>query len=182
MTIWKDPKRFKDVYFTKIPGCYQASDYAVMDTDGYFWLLGRADEVLKIAGHRIGTIELEDVLISHPAVAESAVTAKSDPIKMQVPIAFVILRPGNKPSPQLKTELMNHVRHNLGAIAVPENVYFVSKLPKTRSGKIMRRLLGAIVGERSLGDVTTLEDGTSVEEAQKVYDELKSEIQAGVPT
>jgi acetyl-CoA synthetase len=181
MTIWRDPKRFKEVYFTRFPGMYQASDYAMRDEDGYFWLLGRADEVLKIAGHRIGTIELEDVLISHPAVAESAVTAKPDAVKMQVPVAFVILRAGYKPSPQLKTELIDYVRQTLGGIAVPENIYFVNKLPKTRSGKIMRRLLGAIVGERQMGDVTTLEDGTSVEEAQNAYDDLKSEMESTSP-
>jgi acetyl-CoA synthetase len=146
------------------------------DEDGYYWFLGRADEVLKIAGHRISTTELEDVLISHPTVAESAVIGKADPIKMQVPVAFVTLRPESRASPQLRTDLINHVRDNLGPIAAPEAVYFVSKLPKTRSGKIMRRLLGAIVEERALGDVTTLEDGTSVEEAQQSYRELKAEI------
>jgi acetyl-CoA synthetase len=176
ITIWDDPKRFREAYFKKFPGVYFAADYAMKDEDGYFWFLGRADEVLKIAGHRISTTELEDVLISHPAVAESAVIGKADPIKMQVPVAFVTLRPEFKPSPQLRTDLINHVRDNLGHIAAPESLYFVSKLPKTRSGKIMRRLLGAIVEERSLGDVTTLEDGASVEEAQQSYDELKAEI------
>ncbi len=176
MTLWRDPERFKQVYFTKFPGIYQASDYAMKDEDGYFWLLGRADEVLKIAGHRIGTIELEDVLISHPSVAESAVAGMPDPVKMQVPVAFVILRPGFKPSPQLKVELINHVRHNLGSIATPAEIYFVNKLPKTRSGKIMRRLLRSIVDEKPLGDITTLEDGTSVEEAKQAYEELKLEM------
>lgn len=146
------------------------------DEDGYFWLLGRADEVLKVAGHRIGTIELEDALISHPAVAESAVIGKADPIKMQVPVAFVILRPGHIASPQLRTELINHIRQTIGPIAAPQSLYFVNKLPKTRSGKIMRRLIGAVVEERSIGDTTTLEDATSVEEAQKAYEDFKAEI------
>jgi len=149
-----------------------------MDEDGYFWFLGRADEVMKVAGHRIGTIELEDVLISHPAVAESAVMGKPDPVKMQVPVAFVTLRPNYSPSPQLRVELLNHVRHNLGSIATPETIYFVNRLPKTRSGKIMRRLLSAIVDERPLGDITTLEDGTSVDEAKQAYEELKLELKS----
>ncbi|HVP22564.1 MAG TPA: acetate--CoA ligase [Conexivisphaerales archaeon] len=180
MAIWDDPKRFREAYFKKFPGKYFAADFAMKDEDGYFWFLGRADEVLKIAGHRISTTELEDVLISHPSVAESAVIGKADPIKMQVPVAFVTLRPENRPSPQLRTDLINHVRNNLGPIAAPDAIYFVSKLPKTRSGKIMRRLLGAIVEERALGDVTSLEDGTSVEEAQKSYEELKAEIAAAM--
>jgi len=180
MAIWENPKRFREAYFKKIPGMYMASDYAMKDEDGYFWFLGRADEVLKVAGHRISTTELEDVLISHPAVAESAVIGKADPIKMQVPVAFVTLRPDSRASPQLRVELINHVRHNLGSIAAPENIYFVSKLPKTRSGKIMRRLLGAIVEERALGDITTLEDGTSIEEAKQSYEELKAELKAAL--
>ena len=94
ITLWNDPEKFKQVYFTRFPGVYYAGDFAMKDDDGYFWLLGRADEVLKVAGHRIGTIELEDSLISHPAVAESAVIGKSDPVKMEVPVAFVVLKPG----------------------------------------------------------------------------------------
>lgn len=176
MTLWRDPENFKQVYFTRFPGVYYPGDYAMKDEDGYFWLLGRADEVLKVAGHRIGTIELEDALIAHPAVAESAVIGKSDPVKMQVPVAFVVLRPGYKSSQELRNELMSHVREMIGSIAVPESLYFVDKLPKTRSAKIMRRVIGAVVEERPIGDTTTLEDETSVEEAKKAYDELKAEI------
>jgi len=178
MTLWNDPERFSSVYFSKYPGYYYPGDYAVKDRDGYFWLLGRADEVLKVAGHRIGTIELEDALISHPAVAESAVIGKADPIKMQVPVAFVVLRPGREPSHRLRTELMNHIRKTIGPIAVPEAIYFVEKLPKTRSGKIMRRVVGAVAQEKPIGDVTTLEDETSVEEARKAYDDLKMEMKS----
>jgi acetyl-CoA synthetase len=178
MTLWNDPERFSSVYFSKYPGCYYPGDYAVKDRDGYFWLLGRADEVLKVAGHRIGTIELENALISHGAVAESAVIGKPDPIKMQVPVAFVVLRPGHKPSQRLRTELLNHIRKTIGPIAVPDAIYFVDKLPKTRSGKIMRRVVGAVASEKSIGDITTLEDETSVEEAKRAYDELKLEIKA----
>jgi acetyl-CoA synthetase len=178
MTLWNDPEKFTQVYFTRFPGIYYAGDFAMKDDDGYFWLLGRADEVLKVAGHRIGTIELEDSLISHPAVAESAVIGKSDPIKMEVPVAFVVLRPGHKPTTELRQDLMNHVRNTIGPIAVPETIYFVSKLPKTRSAKIMRRVVRAVVEQKNIGDVTTLEDETSVEEMMKAYGELQAEISA----
>ena len=178
ITLWGDHERFKTTYFSRFKGMYYPGDFAMRDDDGYFWLLGRADEVLKVAGHRIGTIELENALISHPAVAESAVIGKADPIKMQVPVAFVILRPGNTPSPQLRVELINHIRQTIGPIAAPQNLYFVNRLPKTRSGKIMRRIIGAVVEERSLGDTTTLEDETRVEEARKAYEDFKAEIQA----
>ena len=176
MTLWKDESRFESVYFTRFRGCYYPGDFALRDSDGYFWMLGRADEVLKVAGHRIGTIELEDALISHPAVAESAVIGKSDPIKMQVPVAFVVLRPGKSPSPELRKELLLHVRNTIGPIAMPEAIYFVEKLPKTRSGKIMRRVVGAVVQETPIGDVTTLEDQTSVDEARRAYEELRSQM------
>jgi acetyl-CoA synthetase len=176
MTLWRDPEKFRNVYFTRFPGVYYPADYAMKDEDGYFWLLGRADEVLKVAGHRIGTIELEDVLISHPAVAESAVIGKPDPVKMQVPVAFVTLRPGYKPSEELKQELLNHVKRSFGAIAVPENIFFVEKLPKTRSAKIMRRIIGAVVQGKPVGDVTTLEDETSVEEAKRAYEEFRAQL------
>jgi acetyl-CoA synthetase len=176
MTLWNDPEKFKQVYFTRFPGIYYAGDYALKDDDGYFWLLGRADEVLKVAGHRIGTIELEDSLISHPAVAESAVIGKSDPVKMEVPVAFVVLKSGFDPTPELKKELSNHVRTTIGPIAVPEAIYFVAKLPKTRSAKIMRRVVRAVVEGKPIGDVTTLEDETSVEEMKNAYRELQAEI------
>ncbi|MDA4112117.1 MAG: acetate--CoA ligase [Thaumarchaeota archaeon] len=178
MTLWNDPERFSSVYFSKYPGLYYPGDYALKDRDGYFWLLGRADEVLKVAGHRIGTIELEDALISHASVAESAVIGKSDAIKMQVPVAFVVLRPGFKASKELRIELLNHIRNTIGPIAVPDAIYFVDKLPKTRSGKIMRRVVGALVEERPIGDVTTLEDESSVDDARRAYEELKNEIEA----
>jgi len=178
MTLWNDPEKFKQVYYTRFPGIYYAGDYAMRDNEGYFWLLGRADEVLKVAGHRIGTIELEDSLISHPAVAESAVIGKSDPVKMEVPVAFVVLRPGFEPSPELKKELSNHVRKTIGPIAVPETIYFVTKLPKTRSAKIMRRVMKAVVEGKSIGDTTTLEDETSVEEMKNAYSGLQAEMKS----
>jgi len=181
MTLWNDAENFKQVYFTRFPGVYYAGDYAMRDDDGYFWLLGRADEVLKVAGHRIGTIELEDSLISHPAVAESAVIGKSDPVKMEVPVAFVVLKPEYAPTPELRKELMNHVRTTIGPIAVPEAIYFVSRLPKTRSAKIMRRVVRAVVEGKPIGDITTLEDETSVEEMKNAYGELQAEISKAEP-
>jgi len=177
MTLWQDAEKFKQVYYTRFPGIYYAGDYAMKDDDGYFWLLGRADEVLKVAGHRIGTIELEDSLISHPAVAESAVIGKSDPVKMEVPVAFVVLRPGFEPSAELRKELSNHIRTTIGPIAVPDAIYFVTKLPKTRSAKIMRRVMKAVVENKLVGDTTTIEDETSVEEMKNAYSNLQAEMQ-----
>jgi acetyl-CoA synthetase len=179
MTLWNDPEKFKQVYFTRFPGVYYAGDYSMKDDDGYFWLLGRADEVLKVAGHRIGTVELEDALIQHPAVAESAVIGKSDPVKMEVPVAFIVLKPNYSPSEQLRKELSQHVRTSIGPIAVPENIYFVSRLPKTRSAKIMRRVVRAVVEGKPIGDITTLEDDTSVAEMKNAYADLQAEISKG---
>ncbi len=179
LTLWEDKERFDSVYFKRFPGKYYAADYAMKDHDGYFWLLGRADEVLKIAGHRIGTIELEDILISHPAVAESAVIGKFDEVKGESPVAFVVLRPGHGPTPAMRRDLMDHVRNSMGPIAVPGALYFVEKLPKTRSGKIMRRLIKAVVEEKALGDISTLEDSSSVDEAERAYRELQAEIHRG---
>ncbi len=177
MTLWGDRERFESVYFSRFKGMYYAADYAMQDSDGYFWLLGRADEVLKIAGHRIGTIELEDTLIMHPAVAESAVIGRSDAIKGETAVAFVILKQGHAPTQELRKELSNHVRSHMGPIAVPSSLYFVDRLPKTRSGKIMRRVIRAVVEEKSIGDVSTLEDSASVDEANRAYIELKEQIE-----
>jgi acetyl-CoA synthetase len=179
MTLWNDHEKFKQTYFMRFPGVYYAGDYAMKDDDGYFWLLGRADEVLKVAGHRLGTVELEDSLISHPAVAESAVIGKSDPIKMEVPVAFVVLRSGFEATDQLRKELANHVRTTIGPIAVPEAIYFVNKLPKTRSAKIMRRVVKAVVEGKPIGDITTLDDDTSVEEMKNAYGELQAQLNKG---
>lgn len=143
------------------------------DEEGYFWLLGRADEVLKIAGHRLGTMELESAIVSHPAVSEAAVISKPHEIKGEAIVVFTILKQGYDPSDELKTDLKNHLRKIVGPVATPEQVYFVSKLPKTRSGKIMRRVLKALVSGMSIGDVTTLEDEASIEEAKQAYEEFK---------
>lgn len=177
MTLWNDAEKFKQTYFMRFPGMYYAGDYSMKDDDGYFWLLGRADEVLKVAGHRLGTVELEDSLIAHPAVAESAVIGKSDPVKMEVPVAFVVLRPGFEPTEQLRKELSNQIRTTIGPIAVPEMIYFVNRLPKTRSAKIMRRVVKAVVENKPIGDITTLEDDTSVEEMKNAYGELQAQLE-----
>ena len=144
-TIWKDPDRFKQTYFGRWPGIYYSGDYAVRDPEGYFWLLGRADEVLKVAGHRIGTVELESALVAHPAVSEAAVMGKEDAVKGEVPVAFVVLRSGFTPSDELRADLIKQIRTTIGPIATPDAIIIVNKLPKTRSGKIMRRLLKAVL-------------------------------------
>jgi acetyl-CoA synthetase len=174
--VYGNPKRYEESYWSKFPGIYNTGDYAIRDKDGYFWILGRADEVLKIAGHRIGTVEIEDAAVSHPAVAEAGVASIPDPIKGDAIVIFVILKEGFSPSPGLRDELKGTVRKSLGPVATPEEIYFVSKLPKTRSGKIMRRILRAVATSASIGDLTTLEDESSVEEVKKVYEELKREV------
>jgi len=175
--IWGDPERYIKTYWSRFPDMFYAGDYAIKDEDGYIWVLGRADEVLKVAGHRLGTYELESALVAHPTVAEAAVIGVPDPIKGEVPIAFVVLKHGVVPNDELRKELKEHVRKTIGPIAEPAQIFFVTKLPKTRSGKIMRRLLKAVATGAPLGDVTTLEDETSVEEAKKAYEELRAEIE-----
>ena len=173
MTIYGDPERYKQTYWSKFPSLYFAGDYAIKDEDGYFWILGRADEVLKIAGHRIGTAEIEGAVVSHKAVAEAAVIGKPDPIKGEKLATFIILREGYTPSNELAKEIREHVRKIIGPIAYLDEVYFVKNLPKTRSGKIMRRLLKAVALHMPLGDLSTLEDEASIEEVKKAYEEFK---------
>ena len=180
-TLWKDPERYKQVYYGRFPNVYYTGDYAVKDPEGYFWLLGRADEVLKVAGHRIGTVELESALVSHPAVSEAAVMGKADPVKGEVPVAFVVLRSGYTPSEELRRELVQHIRKTIGPIATPNAIIIVNKLPKTRSGKIMRRLLKAVLTGAALGDISTLEDEASVEEIKSAYEELRRQVSETKP-
>jgi acetyl-CoA synthetase len=168
-----NPERYKEAYWSRFPGTYYTGDYAVKDRDGYFWILGRADEILKVAGHRIGTAELEDAAVSHPQVAEAAVVSKADPVKGESIVIFVRLKEGVSPSPGLKGDLASHMRKMVGPIATPDEVYFTAKLPKTRSGKIMRRILKAVASGASIGDLSTLEDEASVEEVVRSYQELK---------
>jgi len=171
--IYGNPERYKEAYWSRFPGMFHTGDYAIKDKDGYFWLLGRADEVLKIAGHRIGTAELEDAAVSHPQVAEAAVVSKADPVKGESIVVFAILTEGNAPSVELKKDLTSHMRRMVGPIATPDEIYFVSSLPKTRSGKIMRRVLKAVANGATIGDLTTLEDEASVEEIVRAYQDLK---------
>jgi acetyl-CoA synthetase len=175
-TLWKDPERFKQTYFGRWPNTYYTGDYAVKDNEGYFWLLGRADEVLKVAGHRIGTVELESALVSHQAVSEAAVMGKEDAVKGEVPVAFVTLRTGYMPSDELRTELIKHIRNTIGPIATPDAIIIVNKLPKTRSGKIMRRLLKAVLVGAPLGDTSTLEDEASVDDIKATYEEMRKQL------
>lgn len=156
-TIWGAPERYEE-YWSKIPGAYLAGDVATMDEDGYITVLGRADDVLNVAGHRIGTADVESALVSHPAVGEAAVIGKADPIKGEAIKAFVLLRTGHTAADDLRHALIEHVRHVLGPIAVPSELDFVTKLPKTRSGKIMRRLLKAQEMGLDPGDLTTIEE------------------------
>jgi acetyl-CoA synthetase len=175
-TLWKDPERYKQTYFGRWPNIYYTGDYAVKDPEGYFWLLGRADEVLKVAGHRIGTVELESALVAHPAVSEAAVMGKEDAVKGEVPVAFVVLRSGFTPSEELRAELVKHIRTTIGPIATPDAIIIANKLPKTRSGKIMRRLLKAVLVGAPLGDTSTLEDEASVEDIKATYEELRKQL------
>jgi len=161
--IYKDDKRYRDTYWSRFPGKFLAGDGARRDKDGYFWLMGRVDDVMKISGHRISTTEVESALVSHPKVAESAVIGREDPVTGQAIFAFVTLRAGNDGSEDLSTELRAHVVKSIGSLARPKTIMFTPELPKTRSGKIMRRLLRDIANGQALGDTTTLADATVVE-------------------
>jgi acetyl-CoA synthetase len=172
-TIWGDDKRYVETYFSKWPSrpdLYFAGDGAKRDDDGYFWILGRVDDVLNVAGHRIGTMEVESALVGHPAVAEAAVVGKAHPLKGQALAAFVTLRAGRESSTELRDELRDFVAEKIGAIARPDDVLFSADLPKTRSGKIMRRLLRDIAEGRALGDTTTLADPQVVATLKQQYE------------
>jgi len=158
-TIWGDPQRFEQQYFSRIPGIYFTGDAARCDEDGYFWILGRVDDVMNVSGHRLSTMEVESALVRHPAVAEAAVVGKPHEITGQAVCCFVTLKQGWQPGDELARELRQWVAHEIGAFARPEEIRFTEALPKTRSGKIMRRLLREIVTSHTVtGDVTTLED------------------------
>ena len=162
--IWGDPKRYQDTYWSRFPGRYFAGDGCKLDDDGYLWLLGRVDDVMNVSGHRISTAEVESALVSHPSVAEAAVVGANDATTGQAIIAYVTLRGGLDASID---DLRNHVSHEIGAIAKPKTIYFTPDLPKTRSGKIMRRLLRDVAEGRNLGDTTTLADASVVNELQR---------------
>jgi acetyl-CoA synthetase len=156
--IWGDEARYQEQYWTKVPGMYLTGDNARCDPDGYYWIMGRIDDVINVSGHRLSTIEVESALVSHPAVAEAAVVGKPDEIKGQAISAFVTLRTG-EPNEEVRKALKMHVRKEIGALAQPDDIHFTAVLPKTRSGKIMRRLLRDIAaGKEQVGDTSTLED------------------------
>ncbi len=161
--IYGDPERYKETYWSRFPGMYFAGDGAKKDLDGYLWLLGRVDDVMNVAGHRISTTEVESALVDNHAVAEAAVVGKKDDVTGQAIFAYVILRGDREPSDELAVELREHVAKVIGPIARPKYLLFVPDLPKTRSGKIMRRLLRDLAEGRSLGDTTTLADAGVVE-------------------
>jgi acetyl-CoA synthetase len=164
-TIWGDAARFKETYFNKFPGYYCTGDGARQDKDGYYWLMGRIDDVIKVSGHRIGTAEVESSLVSHPRVAEAAVVPMPHSLKGEGIYAYVTLKIGEKQSPELEAELKTHVRKQIGPIATPDMIQFADGLPKTRSGKIMRRILVKIAAGNTdnLGDTSTLADPSVVQ-------------------
>ena len=170
-TVWGDDQRFRETYWSKWDGIYFPGDGAKRDEDGYFWILGRVDDVLNVAGHRIGTMEVESALVDHPAVVEAAVVGKSHEIKGQSIAAFVTLKERESGTDELLSEVREHVGHKIGAIAKPEIVIFTADLPKTRSGKIMRRLLRDIAEGQTVGDTTTLADPSVVARLQAMYEE-----------
>lgn len=170
--VWQNPGRFQKTYWNDFPGKYYTGDGARKDEDGYFWVLGRLDDVIKVSGHRIGTMEVESALVSHPAVSEAAVVPVAHEIKGNAIFAYVILKKNATPSVELKKELIKHVRTEIGPIAAPDDIYFAPDLPKTRSGKIMRRILKSIVNETDVGNITTL---ANPEVVQDLWDAFKSQ-------
>lgn len=175
--LWGEPERYERDYWQRIPGVYYSGDAAQVDEDGYFWFSGRADEVIKIAGHRIGTIEVESACLKHPSVAECAVVGRPDEMRGEVISAFVLLKHGHGASADLRKAVIDTVRHELGPVAVIGELNFVGMLPKTRSGKLMRRVLKAVILNRDPGDITTIEDEGSVEEARHAWQEMKAAVE-----
>lgn len=166
MGVYGDHERYKKVYWSKFPGMYYPGDFAIKDDDGYFWLLGRSDEALNVAGHMLGTAEIESAAVAAFCVAEAAVVGVPDEIKGQAVALFVTLRQGFAPDEQTKREIVESIRHLMGPIAKPREMYFVDSLPKTRSGKIMRRILKAVACGEDIGDISTLEDKSAVDEVR----------------
>lgn len=177
MTLWNDDEKYQNVYWNRFPGSYYSGDFALSDTDNYIWLLGRSDDVLKVAGHRLSTMELESAFVSFSAVAEAAVTSKPDEKKGESIVAFLVLKTSHQASEHLRQDLIKHIRNTIGSIATPDEIHFVARLPKTRSGKIMRRLLKSIsANSDTIGDVSTLEDEASVEEIKQAYHDLHNTL------
>lgn len=175
-SLWGEPERYGRDYWSAIPGVYSTGDSAVIDEDGYVWFMGRADEIIKIASHRLGTVEVETACLRHPAVAEAGVTGRPDELRGEVISAFVVLRQGHEPAAGLRQEILDTIRRELGAVAVVGDLNFVRNLPKTRSGKIMRRVLKAVTLGKDPGDITTIEDEGSVDEARQAWREMRNEM------
>jgi acetyl-CoA synthetase len=175
-SLWGEPERYAADYWERIPDGYYVGDAAHVDEDGYVWFAGRADEIIKISGHRLGTIEVETAFLRHPAVAEAGVTGVPDDLRGEVIDAFVALKAGQEASAELHRELLQTVRHELGPVAVIGHLSIVAMLPKTRSGKIMRRVLKAVALERDPGDISTIEDEGSVDEARRAVEEMRPGI------
>jgi acetyl-CoA synthetase len=176
--LWGEPERYGRDYWERIPGktLYCSRDSASMDEDGYVWFAGRVDEIIKIAGHRLGTIELESAFLTHPAIAEAGVIDRPDELRGEVISAFVVLKQGFKPSDELKQILLDTVRRELGPVAVISELNFVNMLPKTRSGLNMRRVLKAVTLGREPGDIATIEAEGSVDEARPAWEEKKRQV------
>ena len=174
-TIWGDPERYAKDYWSRVPDVYTSGDACRFDEAGYAWFSGRADEVIKIAAHRIGTVEVETAFLHHPAVAEAGATGQPDELRGEIVAVFVVLKPGVEPSPEVEQELRAKVREVLGPVAVIGDLRFVSSLPKTRSGKIMRRVLKAVVTGVDVGDVSTIENEGSVDDARTAFAQLQAE-------
>jgi acetyl-CoA synthetase len=168
-TIYGDPERFKEQYWSRYPNIYFTADGAKIDEEGYYWLLGRVDDVINVAAHRVSTMEVESALVDNPKVAEAACIGRSDEIKGQAIVAFVTIKENVTASDELVNELKQHVARKIGPICRPDDVYFAAELPKTRSGKIMRRLLRDVAEGRALGDTTTLADPAVVEALKQQY-------------
>ena len=163
--VYGEPERFKQTYFSQFRGAYFTGDGAKKDNDGYYWLMGRVDDVINVSGHRLGTAEIESALVAHKSIAEAAVVGCPDDIKGESIYAFVILQEGARRSEKLKKALVNHVRDAIGPVAAPDRIQFADSLPKTRSGKIMRRILRRIAAGDvdDLGDLTTLADKSGID-------------------
>jgi acetyl-CoA synthetase len=169
--IYRDPQRYQAQYWSRYPGIYFTGDGAKIDDEGYYWLLGRVDDVMNVSGHRVSTMEVESALVDHPKVAEAAVIGRPHEIKGQAIAAFVTIKDGAQGTKELMEELKGHVAKKIGALARPDDLIFASDLPKTRSGKIMRRLLRDIAEGKALGDTTTLADPAVVARLKDQYGE-----------
>jgi acetyl-CoA synthetase len=168
-TFWGDDDRYVETYWSRFPGLYFTGDGARQDEDGYFWITGRVDDVVNVAGHRLSNIEIESSLVAHPAVAEAATIGRTDAVKGQAISAFVVLRAGHEAGDDLKQELRTWVAERISPIARPDDLFFSADLPKTRSAKIMRRLLRDVAEGNALGDTTTLTDPAVIEELKDRY-------------